>query len=189
MAKLRKFVAYRRLERPYTRFSRYNKKNYVRVRPVCRVVNFTVGNSNVKYANTLDLISKADLQIRDNAIESARTACNRVLEGTAGKENYFLQTRMFPHHVLRENPLASGAGADRLSTGMAFSFGKPIGIAAQIHKGKTLFTVRVDDAHVLTAKKALQRAAHKLPCHCQIVVKKTRPAVARKATPAAKKTE
>lgn len=173
MAKLRKFVAYRRLERPYTRFSRYNKQNYVRVRPVCRVVNFTIGNANVKYENALHLLATVDLQIRDNAIESARMACNRVMESTAGKDNYFMQTRMYPHHVLRENPLASGAGADRLSTGMAFAFGKPIGVAAQINKGKKLFTVKCNAANVATAKKALQRAAHKLPCHCQIVIEQT----------------
>ena len=170
MAKLRKFVAYRRLERPYTRFSKFSKQNYVRSRPVCKVVNFTSGDSNKTYENTLHLISTADLQIRDNAIESARMSCNRFLETTCGKENYFLQVRMYPHHVLRENPLASGAGADRMSTGMAFSFGKPIGIAAQVRQGKKLFTVRVNKDQVETAKKALKRASYKIPCHCQIVI-------------------
>jgi large subunit ribosomal protein L10e len=97
-------------------------------------------------------------------------SANRVLESTCGKENYYLQTRMYPHHVLRENPLASGAGADRMSTGMAFSFGKPIGVAAQIRTGKKLFTVRVNKANVETARKALKRASYKLPCHCQIIM-------------------
>jgi large subunit ribosomal protein L10e len=171
MAKLRKFCAYRRLDRrPNTRFSKYSKKNYVRVRPVCRVVSFTIGNSNTKYDTTLNLLSTKDLQIRDNAIESARQSCNKLLEGTCGKDNYFLQVRMYPHHVMRENPLASGAGADRMSTGMAFSFGKPIGVAAQIRKGKTLITVRVNKEHTETAKQALKRASYKLPCHCQIEI-------------------
>ncbi len=173
MAKIRKFCAYRRLDRrPNTRFSKYSKLNYVRVRPVSKVVNYTVGHADQKFDNHLHLIATTDLQIRDNAIESARMSANRVLEGTVGKEAYFFQTRMYPHHIMRENPLASGAGADRMSTGMARSFGKPIGVAAQIRKGKKLFTVKVNNEHVDTAKKALKRASYKIPCHCQIIIER-----------------
>ncbi|MBR9703247.1 50S ribosomal protein L16, partial [Candidatus Woesearchaeota archaeon] len=74
-----------------------------------------------------------------------------------------------PHHILRENPLASGAGADRMSTGMKMSFGKPIGLAAQVRKGKKIIEISVDPQNVATAKLALKRAASKFPCACRIV--------------------
>ncbi|MBI5065636.1 hypothetical protein HZA97_05350, partial [Candidatus Woesearchaeota archaeon] len=45
MSRIRKFVAYRRLDRPpYTRYSKYKKLSYVRSRPVCRVVRFDMGD-------------------------------------------------------------------------------------------------------------------------------------------------
>ncbi len=169
MATKRKAVSYRRLERPYTRFSKYKKLNYVRARPVCRVVKFEMGDLNSRFDYILHLVSKKNLQIRDNAIESARQTGNRLLEKTIGKTGYFFKTRVYPHHVLRENPLAAGAGADRMSTGMAHSFGKPIGVAARVKEGQELFTVKVNKQHIEIARKALKRASTKLPCTCSIV--------------------
>lgn len=170
MAKLRKFCAYRSLERPYTRFSKYKNLSYVRARPVCKVVHFDMGLQAKQYDYSVHLVSKSSIQIRDNAIESARQTSNRLLETGLGKSGYFLRARMYPHHVLRENPLAAGAGADRMSTGMAHPFGKPIGIAAQVWQGKQLFTVQVNKQNLEVAKKALKRASYKLPCSCSIVV-------------------
>jgi large subunit ribosomal protein L10e len=169
MARLRKFNAYRSLERPYTRFSKYKKLSYVRSRPVCKIVRFDVGDVAKKFQFTLDLVSKTDLQIRDNAIESARQTANRLLEKNLGKSGYRFMTRIYPHHVLRENPLAAGAGADRLSTGMAHSFGKPIGIAAQVKKGQPLFTIQITKEQVALARQALKRASYKIPCSCSII--------------------
>ena len=53
MAKLRKFVAYRRLERPYTRFSKYKRANFVRGRPTCIIARFESGNKNGQYDSML----------------------------------------------------------------------------------------------------------------------------------------
>src|SRR3989344_5862285 len=163
MARIRKFTAYRKLERPYTRFSKYRKLSYVRSRPVCKVVRFTMGDENQKYDHTIHLVTKDSVQVRDNAIEAARKTMNHLLEKTCGKQGYSLQIRMYPHHVLRENPLASGAGADRMSTGMAHNFGKPIGRAAQVKDGKILITLRIMKAHIETGKRAVKRASYKLP--------------------------
>jgi large subunit ribosomal protein L10e len=170
MARLRKAVSYRRLERPYTRISKFNELSYVRGRPVSKVVHYNMGDLKARFEYSLFLKSTADLQIRDSAIESARQTSNRFLEEKLGKTGYRVTIRMYPHHVLRENPLASGAGADRMSTGMARSFGKPIGIAAQIHKGQVMFQVDVNKANLDVAKKALTRAKCKLPCSCLIQV-------------------
>ena len=72
--------------------------------------------------------------------------------------------------MLREHALASGAGADRFSSGMAHSFGKPIGVAARVKKGQTLFQVSVDKQNLEIAKQALERASKKLPCSCAIQI-------------------
>ena len=112
MARLRKAVAYRRLERPYTRHSKFNKLSYVRGRPVSRVVHYNMGDLKTEFPCKVILRSNADLQIRDNALESARQTSNRFMEKNVGKTSYCMSIRIYPHHILRENPLASGAGAD-----------------------------------------------------------------------------
>ncbi len=170
MARLRKFSAYRKLERPYTRVSKFRTKSYVRARPNCRIVRFNMGDLTSDFDYTLLLKSKADLQIRDNAIEAARQTSNRLVVKKMGKQGFRLRVRCFPHHVLRENPLASGAGADRMSTGMKKSFGKSIGIAAQIKKGQVIFELNVPKAHLATGREALRRAGMKLPCGTSIEV-------------------
>lgn len=169
MAKLRKGVSYRFLERPYTRKSKYRKLNYVRASPTSKIVRYDMGNLSKQFPFQLDVLAMDSLQLRHNALESARLTCNRSLEKNLGKFGFYLKLRVYPHHILRENPLATGAGADRLSTGMARAFGKPVGIAARVKKGQTIFTVRVEKQHADTAKKALDKIKHKIPCSCRIV--------------------
>ena len=181
MARLRKFVCYRDYKRAYTRYSKYKKLCYIRARPANRISRYTGGTQDVFEVN-VHLVPKSALQIRDSALESARQTSNRTLENALGKTGYFFQMRVYPHHILRENPLASGAGADRLSTGMAHNYGKPIGIAAQIKKGQPIFTIKTKKEHIPLARAAMKRAAYKLPCSCSILVeeiakpKKTAPA-------------
>lgn len=187
MVRIRKFAAYQRIERPYTRISKYKKKSFVKVRPHLSIVRFDHGNPNIKFDLTLYLVSKVDVQVRHNALESARQTSNRVLE-KLGKNAYFMRIRKYPFHILRENPLASGAGADRMSTGMARSFGKPISSAAQVFKGDIVIEARVARKDAAAAKLALERANKKLPCACRVVeavkkdlVKKQAPAGAASA--------
>ena len=163
MAKLKKFVAYRRLERPYTRISKFRKKGFVKSAGSTKIVSFTLGNPNKKFKYKLNLIAKNMLNIRDNAIESARQTANKILEKELGQGNYFFQIKVYPHHILRENPLAAGAGADRMSTGMSHSFGKAIGYAARIKKGKIILSVSVNKTGLETAKKAIKRTTYKFP--------------------------
>ena len=176
MARLRKFAAYRKLERPYTRISKFRTKSYVRARPTCRIVRFDMGDLSKEFNYSVLLKSKASLQIRDNAIEAARQTSNRLLQKRIGKTGWMFKIRMYPHHILRENPLASGAGADRMSTGMKCSFGKPIGIAARIKKGQILFQIDTSKEHIATAKEALRRASSKMPFGCTIEIVEKKPA-------------
>jgi len=170
MARLRKFVAYRRLERPYTRTSKFKAKSYIKTTPNVKIVRFSTGDPNKDFKFTLNLLSKSDLQIRDNALESARQTSNKLLETYLGLNGFHMKVRVYPYHILREHALASGAGADRFSSGMAHSFGKPTGIAARIKKGQTIFQVDVDKQNIAIAKQALERASKKLPCSCTIQV-------------------
>ncbi len=169
MARIRKFVSYRRLKRPYTRTSKFKAKSYIRMTPHVKVVRFDTG-ANKEFDYTLSLLSKSDLQIRDNALESARQTSNKLLETYLGLNGFHLKVKVYPYHVLREHALASGAGADRFSSGMAHSFGKPIGVAARIKKGQAIFQVSVDRQNIGVAKQALERASKKLPCSCTIQV-------------------
>lgn len=174
MAKLGKAVKWRRLERPYTRTSKYAKKNFIRGRPPNRIARYDDGVPQKVFSHSIHLISKTGLQIRDNAIESARQTSTRALENSLGKGNYYFVNKMYPHHILRENTFAAGAGADRMSTGMAHSYGKPIGVAAQVNIGKQLFSVRVNKENLAKARIALGKAKYKLPCSCLIVVEENK---------------
>ena len=174
MARLRKFSSYRRLERPYTRTSKFKDKSFVRITPNLLIAKFETGNLKKRYPYVLNLVSKKDLQIRDNAIESSRMTANRLLEKTFGATGFKMKTRIYPFHILRENPIAAGAGADRFSTGMQKSFGKPIGSAARVKKSQVIFEVGVDKSGLETARMALNRAAKKLPGSCTIEIKENK---------------
>ncbi len=169
MARIRKFAAYRRLERPYTRMSKFREKSFIRAAPHLVLNKFTMGDPTKEFPIKLNLIAKNPVQIRHNAFESGRMTTNRYLERNLGKKAYCFRIVVYPHHILRENPLASGAGADRMSTGMKCSFGKAISRAAQIKAGQTIFTVWVAESNIEVAKKALDRAKHKFPCSCAVV--------------------
>lgn len=181
MARIRRALAYRTLERPYTRYSKFKNRCFVKSRPVCKVVRFDMGKENSNYDYAVDLVSRQGLQIRDNSLESARQTGNRKLEELFGKEGYHLRVKKYPHHVLRENPLAAGAGADRLSTGMAHAFGKVIGIAAQVQKGDTVFTLKVKAKDLATARMVLHKMSMKLPKLYYVIEKKITPKAAKPA--------
>jgi large subunit ribosomal protein L10e len=171
MAKKRKFCAYRRLERPYTRKSKFRKKSFVRASPVSKIVRYDMGNKTKRdWEVVIQLQSKENLNIRDNSLESARMLINKHFETKIGVENYYFQIRAYPHHMLRENPLASGAGADRMSTGMKMSFGKVVGIAARVKKDKILFEVKTKKEFADKVKEGMKKATCRMPGSYKVVV-------------------
>jgi large subunit ribosomal protein L10e len=163
MAKLRKGVAYRSLQNPYTRKSKYRKKAFIRSVPNNKIVKFDMGDLSRDFPVQFLLRSKQDTNLRHNCLESARKTALKLLETKLGKLNFRLKVRVYPHHVLRENALASGAGADRMSTGMKMAFGKAVGICARVFKGKAVLEVNVGTEHKKQAILALERAYKKLP--------------------------
>ena len=171
MARLKKGVTFRKVERPYTRKSKYKKHMFVRACPHSKIVKYDMGNVNGEYQYQIDLISKQAIQLRHNCLEAGRLTSNRLIEKKAGRNFYHLRLRVYPHHILRENPLATGAGADRLSTGMKKSFGKPVGVAARVKEGQVIVSLYVKKEHLVFGKQALKKFSHKLPFKYTIVVK------------------
>ncbi|MEK6970589.1 MAG: 50S ribosomal protein L16 [archaeon] len=156
---------YRGTDKPaYTRIAvTKHDRNYIGTNPHLRTRQFNMGNPLKKYDTIVDLAcEESHIQIRDNAIESARLNVNRHLINSIGKENFFMRLRVVPYHILRENKLAQGAGADRVSSGMKHAFGKPIGKAARIRSGQKLFSVLCDKSQVEAVKRGLLRAIPKL---------------------------
>ncbi len=170
---LRPGKCFRNLERPYTRISyKVKNKNFIPGAPETKIKEFEMGNKKLEkeYEIKLKLVCKNNIQIRDNAIEAARIMVNKYLERNVGRDNYFFVIRKYPHHVLREHPIATGAGADRYSQGMRLAFGRPIGRAVQIYENETLFEVFTFKQFLNHAKEALRRGKSKLPLQYKIVV-------------------
>src|SRR3972149_6179750 len=109
---LRPGRCYRKHQRPYTRQSkRVPKKGYVKGVPGSKLTSFEVG-TKANYELSVFLVADRPVQIRHNALESARIMAVQTLEKSVGKGNtFFLKVRVYPHQVLRENALATGAGA------------------------------------------------------------------------------
>jgi len=57
--------------------------------------------------------------------------------------------------------MLSCAGADRLSSGMRHSYGKPIGVAARVEIGQILISVRSKDASEAHVIEAIRRGKFK----------------------------
>jgi len=162
----------RRLERPYTRVSQKNpRKSYVVGVPVPKIHQFRMGNPNVEADVTLYLLAKDLGQIRHNALEAARVVAHHFLEKKIGAQNYCMVILRYPHHVLREKPIATGAGADRYSQGMRLAFGRPAGVALQVRKENTpIVMIKTKKEFLNIAKQALMKFRYKLPLRCSIEV-------------------
>ncbi len=148
----------------------YTRRKYMRGVPGTKVVHYDMGNTKRQFQYEVSLSVKEAVQIRHNALESARVISHRYLEKQVGKVNYYMKIRAFPHEVLRENRMASGSHADRFGDGMRRSFGKPVGTAARVGENQKVISIWVDENHVAHAKEALRKAGHKFPSACSIKV-------------------
>merc|ERR1711862_560682 len=107
------------------------------------------------------LVCDEKQQISSEALEAARVAINKHLTKHIGKDGYHIKIRAHPFHVLRANKMLSCAGADRLSSGMRHSYGKPIGVAARVDIGQILSSVRAKDVHEPHVVEAIRRGKFK----------------------------
>jgi len=162
------------MKRPYTRKSKVRTKSYVKTVPPSKIIKFSMGDSagyqQGKYSHQVMIVVNEPIQIRDNALESARQLAHREIELKL-KGNYFFSINAYPHHILRENKMLTGAGADRMQTGMQLSFGKSIGIAARFSAGSSIFSVACNKEFVSAVRSILHNSSSKLPGKTSIIVK------------------
>lgn len=176
---LRKAASYSKFKaRPYTRKSSKKSKSYIKTIPPQKVVKFHMGNipayQQGKFPILIKLNSTENVQMRDNAIEAARQSIHKDLESSFLGQYYFA-VKIFPHHILRENKMLTGAGADRMQTGMTQSFGAAIGRAAFLKPDQTIFLIAVNSEKALLAtRSAINKIKAKLPCTTRIVVEKVK---------------
>ncbi len=174
MAALRKAAAYSKHDVvPFTRISKKRKKAFIKTVPQQKIVKFMMGNNelynNGKLPHQLTVVAAEKVQIRHNALEACRQYLNKKLDKeTSGQ--YFFRVIPFPHHIQRENKMLTGAGADRMQTGMQLSFGKSVGKAALVHEGSGIFLIAVQNEKVLSfARKTIKQVKSKLPCKIKII--------------------
>ena len=141
----------------------YTRREYMGGVPGSKIVQFEMGNLSQEFPTEVDLIVEEACQIRHSALEAARITANRRLMKDVGRSNFHFKVRVFPHHVLRENKQATGAGADRVSEGMRLAFGKAVGTAARVTPGQKLLTVYSTPQYLEKIKDALRHGGHKLP--------------------------
>ena len=152
----------------------YTRKEYMRGTPQSKITIFDMGDlqNADKFEVELSLVSKENGQITHNSLEASRISSNRYIQKHLGPVGYVLKCRVYPHIILRENKMASGAGADRISEGMRKSFGKAISLAASVKADQKLITIGTSASNFQVAKKALKRAAYKISMPCRISVDK-----------------
>lgn len=175
---IRKASSYsKRMARPFTRNSRKKAKAYIKTVPGDKIAKYNGGNQADfeagKHHYQVRLIAEERVQMRDNAIEAARMFVVKMLDLKAIGQ-YYMEVKVHPHHMLRENKSAGGAaGADRISTGMTQAYGVVIGRAALVAPGQDVFFVScADDKVARIARDALKDIKAKLPCKCRIIFEK-----------------
>ncbi len=164
MVKKRSSKCYKSVKRPYTRKSKYKKHMFIRGGvPSKRTVKYDMGEPSAKFPMRVSLFTLQTATLLDNSIEAARQTANKYLIKEFGKpEGFHFKIKVYPHHVVRINPIAMGAGADRYSTGMAKSYGKPTNTAARIRAGQELMYIELDTKKEKIAREALRKACRKL---------------------------
>jgi len=149
----------------------YTQKRYMGGVPQIRISQFDIGDLRTNFPVKVHLIAEEQCQIRHIALEAARISANRYIAKKAGNA-YHLKLRLYPHNVLRENKIATGAGADRISEGMRAAFGGAVGTAARVHPGMKIFTISTTEDYVADAKIALRKGGVKLPTPWRIEVER-----------------
>lgn len=157
----------------YCKNKPYPKSRFCRGVPDPKIMIYDVGRkdaSSEEFPLCIHLISREYEQISSEALEASRIVVNKYLTKYAGKDSFHLRVRVHPFHVIRINKMLSCAGADRLQTGMRQAYGKPSGLAARVHIGDVLLSIRVKDQHLKQAVEALRRAKFKFPGRQQIII-------------------
>lgn len=166
---------------PYTRISSVKGKAYIKTVPPQAIVKFSMGSWKMlkegKLPYVLTLVAEESAQIRHNALEASRQYVDKQLD-TDFSGQYFFRVIPFPHHIQRENKMLTGAGSDRMSTGMQLSFGKSVGKAALVKEGSKIFMIAIATEKASQAvREILRRVKPKLPCKTRIIYEFRKPEI------------
>jgi len=125
-----------------------------------------------KLPHQLTIVSAENVQIRHNALEACRQYINKKLDKELSGQ-YLFKVIPFPHHIQRENKMLTGAGADRMQSGMQLAFGKSMGKSAIMKPNSKIFFVAVQTPKAITfARKTIKQVKSKLPCKIKILEEK-----------------
>lgn len=177
MASVRKASTYsKKRARPFTRISKNRTKAYIKTVPNNKIAKYAQGSiKDFKKGNhpfLISLKSNEKVQIRDTALEACRMFVTKMME-TQASGQFYLSMKAYPHHLLRENKLSAGAGADRLSTGMTQSYGIIVGRAALVKPGQTLiFITCANEKAARIARDSLKKIKSKVPCSATVTFEK-----------------
>ena len=141
----------------------YTRVEYIHGAPQPKITRFTMGTYKEDYEAEIRLKARERELIRDRALEALRINVNRTLQKKVGLNNYYYMIVIYPHHILRENKMMTGAGADRLQEGMRRAFGKPIGRAAAVKPGQIIAKVLTYRTYIPVVKTILYAGASKIP--------------------------
>jgi large subunit ribosomal protein L10e len=142
----------------------YVRREYIAGKPQIKIARFSSGQSKENYYDyKLELLATERIQIRHNALESARLAANKTM-ARAGDTSFFSSLKVYPHVLLRENKMIATAGADRLQEGMRRAFGKATGLAARIQPNQVIYEAYVTSSNLALAKEAFKVASSKWGC-------------------------
>ena len=166
---------------PFTRISSKKGKSYIKTVPPQSIVKFSMGSWAMlregRLPHVLTMVSEESAQIRHNALEASRQYIDKQLD-TDLQGQYFFRVIPFPHHIQRENKMLTGAGADRMQSGMQLSFGKSVGKAALVKEGSGIFMIATATEKASQfAREVLRRVKPKLPCRTKIIYELKKPEV------------
>lgn len=177
MVGLRKASAYSKMKVvPFTRTSKKKNRAYIKVIPPQKIAKFSMGSESLyakgKFPYTLTVVADANAQIRHNSLEACRQYISKMLDEELPGQ-YLFRVVPYPHHIQRENKMLTGAGADRMQTGMSLSFGACIGKAALVKPGsKIFFAALTNEKHTQFLRGVIDEIRSKLPCKIRVLYTK-----------------
>jgi len=159
----------------YCKNKPYIKSRYLRGVPEPKIAIFDVGKKQQPtddFPLCVHLVCGEKQQLSAECLEAGRIVINKYIVKMAGKDCFHMRVRCHPYHVIRMNKMLSCAGADRLSSGMRHSFGKPTYIAARVKIGQIIYSVRGKNNIQADVIEALRRASYKFAGRQHIVASK-----------------
>lgn len=170
MVVTRKALAYSK-KKPVvnTRRSRKHHLSYIKAVPPQKVVKFNMGDYKFfekgGYPFKISMSTMEPVQVRDLALEAVRQSIHKDLVKLFVKKNFFLRCNVYPHNILRNNRVFSGASkGERVQTGMRKSFGRPEGRACTLKKGQAIFTAHfLGKENISKIKSFFKKVKSKIP--------------------------